>query len=148
MKTTSELYIEYKKVSDTQLTEVQFGTLTLFFPSLLVIASDGVIDQDEWVYVKYLAKFISDTYKKELNDVELADLNQSYYKALEFLIDHLDTWEDRFLDTLKSHLAENPHQKATVEEVLHLFAEASEGESEEEAEKIEELTVRLALDDE
>jgi hypothetical protein len=141
------LHTEYVKVSSTKLNAEQFGTLVMFFPALLVIASDGVIDQEEWVYVKYLSKFMSDTYKKNLTETELAALNQSFYKDLEFLIDNLDTWETRFVKALRTHLDENTHQKELIVETLHLFAEASEGESDDEVEKIEELCEKLALED-
>lgn len=143
----AELFEEYKKVSGSKLSSEQFSTLVMFFPALLVIASDGVIDQEEWIYVKYLSKFMADTYKKEIPDQELAALNQAYYAELEFLIDHLDVWESRFVDALSRHLEQFPGQKETVMETLHLFAEASDGESEEEAEKIEELTQKLHLED-
>ena len=146
MKSITELFTEYQKVNPTDLTENQFQTLVMFFPALLVIASDGVIDQEEWVYVKYLAKFMSDTYKKEVAENELAGLNQAYFKNLEFLIDNLDTWEERFLSSLKGHLDEFPFKKETVAETLHLFAEASEGESDEEAEKIEEIAQKLDIE--
>lgn len=140
------LFEEYKKVNASKLSSEQFSTLVMFFPALLVIASDGVIDQEEWIYVKYLSKFMTDTYKKEKSEQELASLNQAYYKDLEFLIDNLEDWEGRFVDALGKHLGEFPGQKETVMETLHLFAEASEGESDEEAEKIEELSKKLHLE--
>ena len=143
----TELFNEYKKVSDSKLTDDQFNNLVMFFPALLVIASDGVIDQEEWIYVKYLSKFMADTYKKEIDQQQLAALNQDYYAELEFLIDNLDAWEARFVDALQKHLHEFPGQKETVMETLHLFAEASEGESDEEAEKIEELSKKLHLEE-
>lgn len=140
------LFEEYKKVSNSKLNSEQFSTLVMFFPALLIIASDGVIDQEEWIYVKYLSKFMADTYKKELTEQDLASLNQAYYDELEFLIDNLDAWESRFVDSLGKHLNEFPGQKETVMETLHLFAEASDGESEEEADKIEELSQKLQLE--
>ena len=143
----SALFDEYQKVSESKLTVEQFETLVMFLPALLVIASDGVIDQEEWVYVKYLAKFMSDNYKKGLTEAELALLNQSFYEDLEYLIDNLDTWEDRFVKALHQHLQKHEHLKETVMETLHLFAEASEGESDEEAVKIEQLTNKLALEE-
>ncbi|MGB0521550.1 MAG: hypothetical protein ACPGJS_01255 [Flammeovirgaceae bacterium] len=143
----TELFTEYQKVSGSKLTNDQFSTLVMFFPALLVIASDGVIDQEEWIYVKYLSKFIADTYKKEIDPQELAALNQTYYSELEFLIDNLEVWESRYVDALSKHLDKFPAQKETVMETLHLFAEASEGESEEEIEKIEELSKKLHLEE-
>lgn len=142
-----ELFEEYKKVSGSKLTGEQFNTLVMFFPALLVIASDGVIDQEEWIYVKYLSKFMADTYKKVSTEQELAQLNQAYYHELEFLIDGLEEWEGRFIDALGKHLTQFPDQKDTVVETLHLFAEASDGESDEEVEKIEELTEKLKLEE-
>lgn len=143
----TELFAEYRKISGSKLNNEQFSTLVMFFPALLVIASDGVIDQEEWIYVKYLSKFMTDTYKKEKTEQELAELNQAYYSELEFLIDHLDVWEGRYVEALGKHLNEFPGQKETVMETLHLFAEASDGESEEEAEKIEELSKKLQLEE-
>ena len=140
------LFEEYKKVSNSKLTSEQFSTLVMFFPALLVIASDGVIDQEEWIYVKYLSKFMSDTYKDGLNEQELSHLNQAYYTELEFLIDGLEEWEGRFVEALGKYLAKFPSQKETIMETLHLFAEASDGESNEEVEKIEELTQKLKLE--
>jgi len=142
-----ELFEEYKKVSNSKLNSEQFSTLVMVFPALLVIASDGVIDQEEWIYVKYLSRFIAETYKKEISEQELAALNQTFYNELEFLIDNLEAWESRFVDSLDKYLEYFPEQKETVMEALHLFAEASDGESEEEIEKIEELSKKLHLEE-
>lgn len=128
-----------------QLTEEQFGSLVLFFPSLLIIASDGEIDAEEWVYVNYLAKFIADTFKNEISATERDELEAQYLNELTYLTHNLEKWEPPFLNTLQDYISFNEDVKGDVEDILYLFAEASDGKSEEEVIKIEELKERLNL---
>jgi hypothetical protein len=127
------------------LTEEQFGSLVLFFPSLLIIASDGEVDEEEWVYVNYLSKFIADTFKEEIGEEKRDELEAQYLLELTYLINNLDTWEKPFLDTLQDYINFNSDVKEDVEDILYLFAEASDGKSEEEEQKIEELRERLQI---
>lgn len=141
------LYESYVKASKSDMTKEEFDTLFLFFPSLLVIASDGVVDDEEWVYVKYLAKFMADTFKTEITPKERNQLEQDYFKELSFLLEHLEEWENRFVDRLRDFLEGQGDAKEDVLDVLYLFAEASDGQSEEETEKIEELKLRLRIEE-
>ncbi|MDW7695794.1 hypothetical protein R9C00_24975 [Flammeovirgaceae bacterium SG7u.111] len=140
-----KLYDTYRRVKVCKVNNEQFGTLVLFFPALLVVACDGVVDDEEWVYVKYLSKFIADTFKDQLSEEEIAALQESMFAELEFLTKYLSDWEQKFLKVLKEYLAHNSHVKEDVVDILHMFAEASEGESDEEEAKIEELTNYLEL---
>ncbi|MBX2844458.1 MAG: hypothetical protein KTR26_22035 [Flammeovirgaceae bacterium] len=140
------LHQKYQGVKSSQLNGDQFGTLVLFFPSLLVVASDGIIDEEEWVYVKYLAKFMADTYKNDLDDEARESLESQYFAELNFLISNLEEWEPKFVDTLRAYLETNPLVKEDVLEILYLFAEASDGESEEETLKINSLKEELILE--
>lgn len=140
-----QLFDEYRNASHTQLNSDQFGSLLIFFPSMLVVASDGQVDEDEWVFMKYLSKFIADTYKDEIADEDRNMLQEAYLKELEFLMSNLSVWEEKFISTLHDALRDNPEVKEDVLDVLHLFADASEGESDLEANKIEALRVRLDL---
>lgn len=141
-----ELYDTYKRVKECHVNKEQFGTMVLFFPALLVVACDGEIDEEEWVYVRYLAKFIADSFKTEIpDDAQRAVLQENFSKELEFLAHSLDEWKAKFVAALKNYLVENPLVKDDVEDILHLFAEASEGESEEEAETIMKLEKELGL---
>ncbi len=140
------LYESYVKASKSDMTKEEFDTLFLFFPSLLVIASDGVVDDEEWVYIKYLAKFMADTFKQEITAKERAQLEQDYFRELSYLLEHLEDWEPRFIDRLREYLEGQNDAKEDVLDVLYLFAEASEGQSEEEIKKIEELKLRLRID--
>ena len=129
-----------------KLSEDQFEQLTLFFPGLLITASDGEIDEEEWVYIKYLARFTSSIFSDSLSKLELQDLQDSYFKEFKYLLENLDTWEQEFIETLKRHLEKNGEFKDTVLDALYLFAEASDGTSEEEEQAINSLTDMLNLE--
>jgi len=140
-----ELKASYEKEREHELTSEQFGSLVLFFPSLLIIASDGEVDDEEWVYVNYLSKFIADTFKDEIGEEERDELEARYLLELTFLVNNLSTWEQPFLDALHDYISFNEAVKEDVEDILYLFAEASDGKSEEEEEKIEELKQILEI---
>ena len=135
----------YEKEREHKLTTEQFSSLVLFFPSLLIIASDGEVDDEEWVYVNYLAKFIADTFKNDISAEARDELESQYLIELTFLVNNLPTWEQPFLDALQDYISFNESVKEDVEDILYLFAEASDGKSEEEEEKIEELKEKLQI---
>ncbi len=139
------LFKNYSEVSPTHLSADQFGTLLTFFPALLVIASDGVIDDDEWVYVKYLAKFMAEN-DKDTSGKNQKELQKQYFNELKYLLESLMNWEEKFIDTLADYLMNYPEIKEDIEEILHMFAEASEGESEIEEETIASLSHKLGLE--
>jgi hypothetical protein len=141
------LYKDYKKTSGSAIVENQFGTLVMFFPSLLVVASDGVVDDEEKIYVKYLAKFMADTFKNEISPDERDSIEGSYLSDLEYLLDNLPDWEPKFIDTLKSYLETHEDAKEDIVDILYLFADASDGVSDDEEQKIEELKTILDLHD-
>jgi len=142
------LYNAYLAAHQNTLTEEQFNSLLIFFPALLVVASDGVVDDEEWMYVKYLAKFMSDSFKYQgdVTESERKELEALFLENLKYLLESLDTWEEKFIDTLRDYLEDTPELKEDVLEILHLFAEASEGTSDEEQEVIDKLVQRLGLE--
>ena len=110
-----DLYTKYKSRSNSQLSYEQFETFLIFFPSLLVILSDGVIDDEEWVYIRYLAKFMADTSKEEVPDEsEREFLMNDYLDNLKYMIDHMERWEKSFIETLKRYIQEEEDIKDYV----------------------------------
>ena len=142
-----DLYKDYKLSSGSQVEENHFGTLLMFFPSLLVVASDGVVDEEERVYVTYLAKFMSDTFKNEIAVEQRDVLEKNYLSDLDFLLENLSVWEPKFIQTLKSYLQTHEDAKEDIVDILYLFADASDGVSKEEEQKISELKKILDLRD-
>ncbi|OHX68107.1 hypothetical protein [Flammeovirga pacifica] len=145
--TINQLYKEYTASNNIEITEDNFNILLMYFPCLLIVASDGVVDEEEWVFVKYLSKFMSDAYKHKLTRSELEDLQKLYFQELEYLVNTLDKWKDKFLDTLAIYLNEHDEEKEDILDILQLFAEASEGVCEDEEEAIEEISDRLGLEE-
>ncbi|KXX70180.1 hypothetical protein [Flammeovirga sp. SJP92] len=143
---TEELYTRYNSLNNVELSREHFQTLFIYFPCLLIVASDGVVDDEEWVFVKYLAKFMAESYKSSLTRTELENLQKVYYNELEYLVNNLEQWKDPFLDTLKGYLEQNDDEKDDILDILHLFADASDGVSDDEEEAIEEISKRLNLE--
>ncbi len=143
----SKLLTQYRQKRNKAgaLSYEQFEQLLLFFPGLLITASDGVVDDEEWVYIKYLAKFTSSVFNESLSKDELLALQDSYFKEFKYLLENLEEWESIFIETLRQYLEENEDMKDSVSDALYLFADASGGTSEEEEEAIERLTQMLAL---
>lgn len=141
------LYEKYCAERSAALTSPQFGSLVMFFPALLVIMSDGVVDEEEWIYVKYLAKFVADTMKDEVAEEDLAALQEAYYKELEYLVDpdHLERWKPEFLKVISEYVDGHPEVKEDIEDILYIFADASDGLSEEEEEQIDAIKKELHI---
>ncbi|MCS7005327.1 MAG: hypothetical protein NZM38_08375 [Cytophagales bacterium] len=140
-----ELYEQFVFKSGSSLTQEQFTTLLMFFPALLVVVSDGKVDLEEWTYIKYLAKFMSDAYIDSASDEERSLLTESYYHALKWLIENLETWKKLFIDVLAKYLTIHPEVKDDIIETLYMFSEASEGQSGEEIKVIERIKQELRI---
>ena len=147
----SSLYEAYKEARPTTLMEEQFTPFVVFFPALLVSISDGVIDCEEWDYLQQLARFMAKPFgagqqqDSPLDSEAVNDLSKLYLTEIAYIIKHLPLHQEAFLNGLKAYLAQNPSIKASVLETIELFAEASDGTSEQEAEKIKYLTHYLEL---
>jgi len=143
-----ELFRLYKEHRQVRFNEDQFATFVIFFPTLLVVTSDGVVDIEEWDFVKQLTKFLANTYREEgLNSAEVDDLNTGYLEETSYLLKNLKNWEVRFLKALRDYLEENPEAKGTILDTIYLFAEASSGTSPQEEAKINFLKGELKLEE-
>ncbi|PWJ39975.1 hypothetical protein [Sediminitomix flava] len=140
------LYESYKKESSSKIELDNFYTLFTYFPCLLIVACDGVIDDEEWVYVKYLARFMADTHRDEVSEDRYAELIDDFYNELVFLSDNLDEWEGKLIEGLRSYLEAHEYEKDDILDILTLFAEASDGVSDIEEVTIENLKTRLELE--
>lgn len=145
-KKLKKLYDEYKEERNMKITEDQFTFFVVFFPSLLVIVSDGVVDMEEWEYLQQLAHFMAKSFKEDHKDSEdMNALSKAYLYEISYMIKHLRDWQKEYLKALKKYLKEEPEAKSSVLETMMLFAEASEGTSEDEENKIEDLKDYLEL---
>jgi tellurite resistance protein len=148
MSKIDQLYEEYTQERYINLNKEQFVYIVNLFPAFRVVMSDGIVDQEEWVTVKRLAKILGDEFASEdLGDEKEENLMLIYRAEFRHLIKNLDKWQSKFLEALKDYFNENDTSKEFVVETMYLFASASDGVSEEENEVIEYLTKELGLED-
>lgn len=142
----TRFFIEYKAASHTRLNREQFITLLTFFPTLQVIGADHKIDNEEWIFVEHIAKAMADTFREELpSRAAHEQLKEEFFNDLKFLIAHMSTWQEPFLQTLKKYLQELPEIAEEVLDVLYMFADASDATSADEERVINEIRQKLDI---
>ncbi|MCS6967132.1 MAG: hypothetical protein RMJ44_02270 [Cytophagales bacterium] len=141
----TQFFIRYRAASHTRLDREQFLTLLVFFPALLVIGADENIDEEEWIYVEYIAKAMADVFREETPSANIEQLKEHFLADLKFLTTHMQQWKMLFLQSLKKYLEELPSISEQVIDVLYLFADASGNASSEEMHTIEEIRQFLGI---
>ena len=142
-----DLQEEYQKERNIILNQEQFVYLVNLFPSLLVVLSDGIVDREEWVTVKKLAKILGTEFASEDLGIEKEENLSLIYRAeFRYLLKHREQWEEKFLDGLRIYFQQNDGSKDFVVETMHLFAHASDGISDIEDATIQKLCDKLGLE--
>jgi hypothetical protein len=140
-----ELYLQYQTVRKAPFSVDQFTSFLAFFPSLLIAASDGIVDREEWQYCQRLAQGLGHSYREELEATETERLTNLYRQEFVYLLQHLASWEEPFLEALENYFQENSYAKKFVSQTAWLFADASNGVSKEEESKLSDLRKRFGL---
>ncbi len=136
------LYESYQNARLTSLTYPQFLKILNLYPSILICMSDGVLDKEEDEQLMGVAKNLA-IYSEE--EIEKDRLEFTYQEELRYLLQNLDMWEQKFLNALKEHLSGPEGDKEFVLESMYLFANAANGISEVEHERIKSLSQQLGL---
>ncbi len=136
------LYESYQNARLTSLTYPQFLNILNLYPSILICMSDGVLDKEEDEQLMGVAKNLA-IYSEE--EIEKDRLEFTYQEELRYLLQNLDMWEQKFLNALKEHLSGPEGDKEFVLESMYLFANAANGISEVERERIKSLSQQLGL---
>lgn len=145
-KDFDELLADYEAKRNINLAPEQFHTLLTFFPALLVVAADGVIDDEEWVYVKYISRSMAETFMEDYgSEYELDELKTLFFQDLQYLTDHLEYWKDRFLAALKFYMLSHENIKSDILETMYMFSEASAAGTDEEERVIEQIKKILEI---
>lgn len=143
-----ELHNEYTSSRKIELSYQQFISFVLFFPALLVVATDGKVDDDEWDYIENLAMDLVRTFENDtLSPQEKQDLRKLFIREFCYLLDNFDTWERKFTKSLKLFLYEHAECREKVLSTIHHSAEVSEGICEKEKIMIEYLIKELGMDE-
>ncbi len=141
-----DLYEFYKKERTLNLNLEQFTMFVEFFPALLVIMSDGILDSEEEAYIEKLSHNMGNSFLGEgLSVKKVLELNDIFKTEFQYLMQNLDYWQDHFLNSLKNHLHIYPTEKEIILETLYLFAKKSKEERKEENKTIDFLKGQLDL---
>jgi len=143
MSQAEQLFEEYKKTRKTNISIDQFKYLLNLYPSLIVCMCDGVLDDGEWEGVVQTAKGLAIGYA---NAQDQEQVEQALRTEFRYLLDNIEKWQKKFLNTLKNHIQDSRTDKEFVLESMYLFANAADGISAIEQETIEMLSERLGLD--
>lgn len=137
---------EYHKTRKSELSIDQFTYILKIYPSLLVCMSDGRLDQEEWKGVLNISRGLALLYLDQQPNSSAEKIEILFRTEFKYLLENIDKWEKKFLNTLKNYLEERPDEKEFVFEAMYLFANAADGISHDEQRKIDELSSRLSLE--
>lgn len=125
-KTIDELFDDYKMARKMAITKDQFVSFVAFFPTLMIVYNDGRIDEDESDYLNELARSLAESFRDDgLSSDKINSLKHAFSEEFQYLLKNFKQWENKFINTLKVYLKENPQEKGLVLETMNLFAEAS-----------------------
>ncbi|MEM9337514.1 MAG: hypothetical protein AAGA66_02215 [Bacteroidota bacterium] len=147
MKVQQEsLFEEYLKTRKSGLTLDQFIYILKIYPALLICMSDGKLDREEWNGILSISKGLALLYLEQMPHASADKIEQLFKMEFRYLLENIDKWELKFLNTLKSYLNDHTDEKEFVSEAMYLFANAADGIDHEEQKAIDKLSARLALD--
>lgn len=141
-----ELYEKYIIKRQLNLNKEQFVLFAEFFPALLVLLSDGILDSKEKSYLKKLSYNLSHTFLQDgYGTKKVKELEEIFNAEFEYLTLHIENWKEGYLNALRYHLEAYPESKATILESLRLFAHTSQDYNESESNMISYLAKELNL---
>lgn len=140
-----QLYIEYIKSRKIRIPEEQFIYLAKLYPALLVCMSDGVLDKEEWDGIIMATRGLSAEFAKSPED-DRDMIAMSFRTEIRYLLDNVDKWNKRFLNALHDAIKDNKLDQEFILETMYLFANITDGISDEEQEAINRLAHRLEID--
>ena len=140
-----QLYIEYIKSRKIKIPEDQFNYLAKLYPALLVCMSDGVLDKEEWDGIVMATRGLSAEFVKSPED-DRDMIAMSFRTEIRYLLDNVDKWSKKFMNALHASIQDNKHDQEFIMEAMYLFANITDGISDEEQETINKLAHRLEID--
>jgi hypothetical protein len=144
--TISQLYQNYREKRPISWGVDIFTLLVEFFPSLVVIFSDGTFDQKEKSYLEKLIHSLGFFFEEEgYSEKKSTELQLSFSQEFQYLATELNYWQNDFLDALQDYLEKNPHQKDFIQTIIAWFAQVSVDITEDEQNAIDFLVEKLKL---
>lgn len=134
----SELYKLYSEERGTVLSENQFASLLLMYPSVLVASSDANFDALERQNLAISCNSASGE-----NDLLFAA--ELYCELMYCISKEGQKWRNLFFEVMKDNLNNDSESKHLVMDLMTSMAESSDGVSKEERETIENVKQLLNL---
>ncbi len=123
-----------------------FTLLVEFFPTLVVIFSDGTYDQKEKSYLEKLIQNLGFYFEEEgFSAKKVKELQLSFSQEFDFLGKNLSEWQENFLEALKTHLQNHNHKKMLIKNTIAWFAQISIDVTEDEQNAMDFLSEKLEL---
>lgn len=145
-ETIPELYKHYTQIRSIKLNLEQFVLFAEFFPAVLVLMSDGVLDSKEKTYLERLVHNLSKSFLEEgFDGKKIMEIQKTIMQEYEYLSTHLEDWKDSFLNALNHHLINYPESKETILDTVRLFATTSQDVNEYENNMVSFIVQRLNL---
>jgi hypothetical protein len=146
MSEIEKLYEDYSYKRGLNISLDQFMLFAEFFPAVLVILSDGIVDDQERIYLDRLNTNLANIFEEDgLSKEYIYKLKKTFDEEFDYLMTHLKEWKDTYLDALSEHLTHNPESKEIILDTLYLFASKSQDVDESENQMIQFLTQKLNL---
>ncbi len=144
--TVVELFEQYREERSLDIQINHFSYLLSLYPALIVCSADQSVDDVEWLRLEQSSEIIAETLEIEDSGVfSKEDIALMLKNELRYLMSNQEKWKTNFLYALKMEIG-NSIEKEFVLESIYLFANSSEGISENEQTEIDNLITYLDLD--
>jgi hypothetical protein len=134
----AELFKSYSEERGTVLSENQFASLLLMYPSVLVANCDGDFDALE-------RQNLAISCKSAAGEHDLLFAAELYSELMFCISNDGQKWKTPFFEVMKENLSNDSESKALVMNLMTSMAESSDGVSDEELETINSIKQSLNL---
>jgi uncharacterized tellurite resistance protein B-like protein len=137
---------EYEQERNLKFNEEQFLALLYTLPAILIASADGRVDENEKRYMQNIPSDLLAAYRNEnYNEVIGNEFSQSYFTEVQYLIEHITRWKDKFIEALRDELNNKLNDKNAIYEMMWKTAYSSENVSDNEIRMLKKLTKALGF---
>lgn len=137
---------EYEQERNLEFNEEQFLALLYTFPAILIASADGRVDEAEKRYMSNIPAGLLAAYRNEnYNELIGNEFSQNYFTEVQYLIEHITHWKDKFIEALRDELNNKLNDKNAIYEMMWKTAYSSENVSDNEIRVLKKLTKALGF---
>lgn len=141
------LYAEYIQARFLMINKEQFVYMAHLLPSCIIVMSDGLLSNDEWIVFKRISKILADELATDDlgTDEKKENLMLIFKSEIRYLLKNREKWEAKFLAALKDYRPDNEELREFLEETMELFAPLDQHNSEVQLQTYQRLKNELQL---